>query len=196
VKVLLNALIACGSSTERKEIIKGLEPRELELTLKDWETWAHLQQIAPDRIDLETNWATWLVMGERGSGKTRAGAEWVRARVRNCDGAGGSDGLRIALVGPSYAETREVMVEGVSGLLSLDWAGLQPRFISSRRMISWPNGAVAQLYSAEDPEELRRPQFELAWLDGTNRLPATLLRQMIGCYFVAWHWAIPTPTRP
>lgn len=98
-------------------------------------------------------------MGGRGSGKTRAGAEWVhgvasRARVP----------LRIALVAETLADAREVMVDGVSGLWRIA-RDRRPAFEISRRRLVWPNGSVAQLFSSEDPESLRGPQFDLAWCD-------------------------------
>jgi phage terminase large subunit-like protein len=72
---------------------------------------------------------------------------------------------RIALVGETEHETREVMIEGVSGLLSVHARDERPNWISSRRRLEWPNGAVAETFSAEDPESLRGPQFTAAWLD-------------------------------
>lgn len=97
-------------------------------------------------------------MGGRGSGKTRAGAEWVRAQVEK--GA-----RRIALVAPSYNAAREVMLEGESGLLSLGRNKERPTYTSSRRRLEWPNGAEGYIFSSEDPEGLRGPQFDYAWAD-------------------------------
>ncbi|MBB4065736.1 hypothetical protein GGR23_002943 [Gellertiella hungarica] len=85
------------------------------------------------------DWRLWLLMGGRGSGKTRAGAEWVQVLVRR---AGPRTDLRIALVAETLSDAREVMVEGVSGLLSIA-AGFRPDYESSRRRLVWPNGAVA-----------------------------------------------------
>lgn len=96
-------------------------------------------------------------MGGRGAGKTRAGAEWVAELVR-CGRAG-----RIALVAPTFHDVREVMVEGHSGLRAL--GGARPTYEASRRRLSWPNGAQAFCFSAEDPEALRGPQFDAAWCD-------------------------------
>ena len=85
------------------------------------------------------DWNIWLFIGGRGAGKTRAGAEWVRERALGLhDGAGDKPPVNIALVGPTYAEARSVMVEGVSGILSLNWSdGDRPMFESSRRLITW-----------------------------------------------------------
>jgi phage terminase large subunit-like protein len=110
---------------------------------------------------------TWLVMGGRGAGKTRLGAEWINGLVRGFRPfvAPGRDpyGL-IALVGESLADVREVMIEGPSGILTVA-RGARPRFEASRRRLVWESGAVAQMFSSEDPESLRGPQFEAAWCD-------------------------------
>ena len=109
------------------------------------------------------DWTTWAVIGGRGSGKTRTGAEWVRALATGdpafCTEAVG----RIALVGETISDVRDVMVEGPSGLLSL--SGGRPRWSPSRRRVEWDNGAVALAFSAEEPDSLRGPQFGAAWSD-------------------------------
>jgi phage terminase large subunit-like protein len=96
-------------------------------------------------------------MGGRGAGKTRAGAEWVADLARNARAG------RIALIGPTFHDVREVMIEGNSGLRSLD--GARPAYEASRRRLVWANGAQAACLSAEDPESLRGPQFDAAWCD-------------------------------
>jgi phage terminase large subunit-like protein len=104
------------------------------------------------------------MLGGRGAGKTRAGAEWLRALVL---GRGGkhSAAERIALVGETLADVRDVMVNGESGLLSLDWGKERPRWLGSKRCLELPNGALAFAFSSEDPESLRGPQFGFAWAD-------------------------------
>ncbi len=106
-------------------------------------------------------WRTWLFLGGRGAGKTRAGAEWARfaALFGGC--------RRVALVGPTLGDVREVMIEGPSGLRRLDdETGLDPpHYEVSRRRLVWPNGAEAHVFSAEDPDSLRGPQFDAAWCD-------------------------------
>lgn len=118
-----------------------------------WPLWARADQLAPTG-----DWTTWLVLGGRGAGKTRAGAEWVRAAVRR--GVG-----RIALVGETYADVREVMVEGPSGLRAIAPPSERPIYKPARRQLEWPNGAVAQIFSAVQPDRLRGPQFDAAWCD-------------------------------
>ncbi len=127
---------------------------------RDWPSFAHAHQAPPEFANNGAPWTTWLLIGGRGAGKTRAGAEWVKAAAQ------GSVPLSpIALIGESEHEVREVMIEGVSGLLSVHARHQRPQWISSRRRLEWPNGAVAQAFSAEDPESLRGPQFAAAWCD-------------------------------
>jgi hypothetical protein len=125
----------------------------------DFESFALPHQRPPAFGNNGEPWTTWLLIGGRGAGKTRAGAEWVR-RIALADGR-----ARIALIGETEHETREVMVEGVSGLLSVHRARERPQWSSTRRRLEWRSGAVAQLFSAENPDALRGPQFSAAWLD-------------------------------
>lgn len=107
-------------------------------------------------------WRVWLILGGRGSGKTRAGAEWVRARAGEHTDA---KPQRIALVGKTIGEVRSVMIEGISGLLAISPKRERPVFEPSKRKLTWPNGAVAEMFSADEPEGLRGPQFSAAWCD-------------------------------
>ena len=134
-------------------------PRRMRIRLErcvndGWWLSGRREQQAP-----EGDWRTWLVMGGRGSGKTRAGAEWVHRLASEA-----AVPLRIALVAETLADAREVMVDGVSGLWRIA-RHRRPAFEISRRRLVWPNGSVAQLFSSEDPESLRGPQFDLAWCD-------------------------------
>lgn len=109
------------------------------------------------------DWTTWAVIGGRGAGKTRTGAEWVRALALGDPAFTGEAVGRIALVGETFADVRDVMVDGPSGLLSL--SGRRPTWQPSRRRLEWENGAVALAFSAEEPDSLRGPQFGAAWSD-------------------------------
>jgi hypothetical protein len=116
------------------------------------------------------SWRVWLLLGGRGSGKTRAGAEWVRSLAlapsdsRSANRPLGAE-TRIALVGKTLGDVRNVMVEGQSGLLAIHPAHERPEFEPSKRRLTWPNGAIAELFSADEPEALRGPQFTAAWCD-------------------------------
>ena len=127
----------------------GLRLRAL---LSDWFLWGRTEQLPPD-----WEWRTWVFLGGRGAGKTRAGAEWVSRLARS--GRAG----RIALIAPTFHDVREVMIEGHSGLRALGRE--RPVYESSRRRLCWANGAQAYAFSAEDPESLRGPQFDAAWAD-------------------------------
>ncbi|MGL4727374.1 MAG: terminase large subunit domain-containing protein, partial [Bosea sp. (in: a-proteobacteria)] len=105
------------------------------------------------------------MMGGRGAGKTRAGAEWVRGMALGLPGFSDRPIGRIALVGETAQDARDVMVEGVSGLLAIHHRAERPGWQPSLKRLEWRNGAVAQLFSAEDPEGLRGPQFGAAWSD-------------------------------
>lgn len=132
-----------------------LEPHEMAaLGSYYWQGWARDEQLPPEEA-----WRTWLICAGRGFGKTRAGAEWVRDAARHDGNA------RIALVGASLAEVRNVMVEGDSGVLAAAPGALAPSFEPSLRKLTWENGAVAWLYSAGEPDSLRGPQHSHAWCD-------------------------------
>lgn len=111
-------------------------------------------------------WTVWIVLGGRGAGKTRTGAEWTRAAAFGQPGFVEPAAGRIALVGETHAAVRDVMVEGPSGLLSLAAARIdRPSWSPTLRRLAWPNGAVAHSFSSEDPDGLRGPQFAAAWAD-------------------------------
>ena len=105
------------------------------------------------------DWRTWLLLMGRGAGKTRSAAEWVRQRVES------GTSRRIALVGATAADVRDTMVDGESGILAISPPWSRPRYEPSRRRLTWPNGARATTFSAEEPDRLRGPQHDCAWLD-------------------------------
>ena len=130
--------------------------------LRDWPCWARPgQQLPPQRDD----WRIWLFIGGRGAGKTRAGAEWVKAQALGLWHPQGACAERIAIVAPNFDEARMVMIEGKSGLLSVHAHDERPLYEPSKRLVTWPNGAIAQVFSADDPDSLRGPQFDAAWCD-------------------------------
>ncbi len=139
---------------ECRERLRALSEEERRELRWHWRLWARPEQLPP-----AGDWRTWLIMAGRGFGKTRAGAEWVRA-LADADPA-----ARIALVTASLGEARAVMVEGESGLLAICPPGREPSFEPSLRRLTWPNGAQATLYSAQEPESLRGPQHSHAWCD-------------------------------
>ncbi|WP_371059619.1 DNA-packaging protein [Rhodosalinus sp. 5P4] len=117
------------------------------------------------------DWRAWVVLGGRGAGKTRAGAEWVRAQVEGPRPLDEGRARRVALVGETYDQARDVMVLGESGIVACSPPDRRPEWQVSKRRLVWPNGAAAQLYSASDPEALRGPQFDAAWADELAKWP-------------------------
>ena len=111
------------------------------------------------------DWRSWVILGGRGAGKTRAGAEWVRSMVEGGLPEQAGRARRVALVGETIDQVREVMIMGDSGIMACSPPDRRPRWVASRKMLEWPNGATAQVFSAHDPESLRGPQFDAAWVD-------------------------------
>ena len=143
-----------ATAKEKAALVKRLKQEERNEYDYVFSTKAHCGQLPPPG-----DWRTWLVMAGRGFGKTRAGAEWVRALAEADPEA------RIALVGASLGEVRRVMVEGESGLLACCPPERRPVFEPSLRRVAFANGAQALLYSAGEPESLRGPQHSQAWCD-------------------------------
>lgn len=142
--------------------LASLTDDECEQLLHDWRFLARPAQLPP-----EGDWQNWLILAGRGFGKTRTGAEWAREQLK----AGAS---RLGLIAPTASDARDVMVEGESGLLAVCWAGDKtyageplgrPQYEPSKRRLTWANGAIATLFSAEEPERLRGPQHDRLWCD-------------------------------
>ena len=125
-----------------------------------FEFWAMPHQLPP-----EGDWRSWVIMGGRGAGKTRAGAEWVRAQVEGARPLDVGRCRRVALVGETIEQVREVMIFGDSGILACSPADRRPDWEATRKRLVWPNGAVATVHTAHDPDGLRGPQFDAAWVD-------------------------------
>ena len=149
----LAASLAALPHAERVAMLAELAPREVAALEYDWRFWARHNQVAP-----AGDWSKWLVMAGRGFGKTRIGGEWIREKQASGYG-------RFALVGPTAADARDVMVEGESGILAISPPWNKPIYEPSKRRLTWPNGAIATLYSAEEPDRLRGPQHDAAWGD-------------------------------
>jgi phage terminase large subunit-like protein len=147
-------LLASLPEEEQKAFLKSLTDKQAHEINYNWEFWARPKQMTPDG-----RWVTWLILAGRGFGKSRVGAEWVRSIVET-----GTYG-RIALVAETAADVRDVMVEGEAGILAISHPLFRPTYQPSRRKLTWPNGAIAMTYSAEEPDQLRGPQQDAAWGD-------------------------------
>jgi phage terminase large subunit-like protein len=169
--VSLAASLASLPEAERLKVLADLTDREAAELEYDWRFWARPNQLAPIG-----DWQTWMLLAGRGFGKTRTGAEWVRERKQT--------GLygRTALVAPTASDARDVIVEGESGILAISPPWFRPLYEPSKRRLTWPNGAIATLYSADEPERLRGPQHDGAWCDelGSWRYPEAWDMLMFG----------------
>ncbi|WP_174298863.1 terminase large subunit domain-containing protein, partial [Sphingomonas bacterium] len=171
---------------EQAAVVRSLPDGHLRRWAREFGEWAHDGQAAP-----AGDWRTWVVMGGRGFGKTRAGAEWVLGEVRAwgegvespraasrhgsesrdveqarpCRPVGRSRAFRVALVGATVEDARSIMVEGPSGLLALARPGEIARWRAADRRLEWTNGAVASLFSGRSPQGLRGPEHDIAWCD-------------------------------
>ena len=150
----LRERLAMLPAEQREQFIASLPAEVLAAARYDWLFFAR-----PDQLEPAGDWRFWLMRSGRGAGKTRAGAEWVRAAIE-----AGSYG-RLHIVGRTDADVRETMVEGPSGLLTVSPPGLRPLYRPRLRRLEYPNGARVFLFSAEEPDRLRGPQCEAAWCD-------------------------------
>ena len=137
-----------------RDYIENLDNQELQALQFDWEVFRRPKQQPPD-----TDWRIWLILAGRGFGKTRTGAEYVRAMANS------GKIKQIALVGRTAADVRDTMIEGDSGILAITPDHERPRYIGSKRRLTWSNGARAICYSAEEPDRLRGPNHDFAWCD-------------------------------
>ncbi|UFM66671.1 terminase family protein [Paracoccus sp. MA] len=154
------AWLACAAPQEVDDFLGGLSDNALAALPWLFEFWALPHQLPP-----EGDWKTWVIMGGRGAGKTHAGSEWVRAQVEGATPDAPGRAQRVALVSETFDQARDVMVFGESGILACSPPDRRPVWEAGRRRLVWPNGATAQLYSAHEPEALRGPQFDAAWVD-------------------------------
>ena len=138
----------------------------VEMAKFDWRHFTRPEQLAP-----EGDWFCWMILAGRGFGKTRTGAEWIRSQVCGSTPLTGGKYRHVALVAETAADARDVMVgdgkgpgEG-SGILQVHPKDFMPIYESSKRRLTWPNGAIATLYNGTEPEQLRGPEHDAAWID-------------------------------
>ena len=169
------------------DIRAGLDPSGLEHLMYLWEFWRRPNQTRP--ADLGGKYRAWMLIAGRGFGKTRVGSETTRQMIEVEP--------RIALVGPTAADVRDVMVEGESGILSVFPPSKRPVYEPSKRRVTFHNGAQATLFSAEEPDRLRGPQHGWAWIDEPASMPRgedTLSNLLLGLRLGREPWALLTGT--
>ena len=159
---VLDALAALPEA-ERRAALEALEPAELATLQWHWPLWARPDQLAPPRQrEGLPDWRTWVLLGGRGSGKTRTAAETVRSRVE--EGRARHIGI-IGIIGPTAETLRRDVVQGPSGLLAVCPPWNMPVHEPSQRRLVWPSGAVAYLLSSEEPNRIRGPNLDYFWGD-------------------------------
>lgn len=147
-------MLASLNAHDRAAFLANLRRSEAERLLFDWYFWARPEQREP-----AGTWFVWLILAGRGFGKTRTGAETVRRWAET------GRYRRLALVGRTAADVRDVMIEGESGILACSPPSFRPKHEPSNRRLRWPNGVVATTFTAEEPDSLRGPQHDGAWAD-------------------------------
>lgn len=135
------------------QILAGFDADQL---LWDWSIWGRPEQQKP-----EGDWNIWMYMAGRGAGKTRTAAEWVRDEAKYTN----TGQRRFGLVARTAADVRDVIVEGESGIINVSPPSEKPHYEPSKRRLTWPNGNTATLFTADEPDGLRGPQFTHAWGD-------------------------------
>lgn len=147
-------------SDQRSAALASLNERQVASLRWNWRFWAREDQLEPDG-----DWLVWLLLAGRGFGKTRTLAETVRGWAVGATPLAKGRYSRLALVAETAADARDVIVEGESGILAVHPRDSRPIYESSKRRLTWPNGAVATLYNATEPDQLRGPQHDAAACD-------------------------------
>jgi predicted phage terminase large subunit-like protein len=141
---------------QQQSFIDGLSEHEAQALLESWEHWL----ARPEQLPPEGDWFIWLFLAGRGTGKTRAAAEFIVGEIQT------GNAKRVALVGRTAGDVRDVMVTGQSGILAVARRrGLIAKHEPSKRLITFDNGAVCTTYSADAGDSLRGPEHDLAWGD-------------------------------
>ena len=146
-------LLADLPEDERAVVLAGMDADTL---LWDWSVWGRPEQQAP-----KGDWNIWMYMAGRGAGKTRTAAEWCREEAKYTT----TGQRRFGLVARTAADVRDVIVEGESGIINVSPPSEKPHYEPSKRRLTWPNGNTATLFTADEPDGLRGPQFTHAWGD-------------------------------
>jgi len=121
------------------------------------------QQARQSQIEPEGDWTSWLILSGRGWGKTRTGAEWIAWQAIH------HPKTRYAVLAATFSDARDTCVEGDSGLLKVlrEYGALREPNGWNRSLgeLFLSNGSRIKLFSADEPDRLRGPQFHGAWVD-------------------------------
>jgi phage terminase large subunit-like protein len=146
--------LALMPEAERMAVLRDMDPDAL---LWDWHLWARPEQSPPN----DNSWGVWLYLAGRGAGKTKAASEWIREKAKTTN----EGQLRFLLVARTAADVRDVVVEGDSGIINVSPPSEKPHYEPSKRRLTWPNGNIALLATADEPDGLRGVQANYAWAD-------------------------------
>jgi len=157
---------------ELRRRVLALSNSERRALAYSWDFFARPAQQEPT-----IPYQVWLILGGRGFGKTLTGAQYVRSMVES------GRARSVALIAPTAADIRDTMVEGISGIIEAFPPSKRPEYIPSKRRIKFKNGAIATTYTGEEPEQLRGPNHDLAWID-----------EAAACRYIdeIWLWLIPS----
>lgn len=165
--------IASLKGTERDRALREIAPEQADRAALEysWKFWGRPKQFAPPG-----DWRTWLVLAGRGFGKTRCGVEWIREKAQTAKFP------RLALIGATADDVRDIIVEGESGILATSPPWFRPIYQPSKRKLTWPNGVMALLFTADEPERLRGKQHYAALCDEVAawRYPESWDQLMLG----------------
>lgn len=151
---LLREKLGAMSTAQRTRFISDLSDDEYQAV-----DWFYVLEARDKQLPPPGDWFCWLLLSGRGFGKTRTGAEWVKAWAR----AGVE---HIAIIGQTKGDVRDTMIEqGDSSILKVSDPWFMPEYQPSKRRLVWPNGTVATIYSGDEPDQLRGPQHHRAWVD-------------------------------
>lgn len=152
-------VLAAVPKSKREAFLKSLTEEERIAFYYDWSVWGRKNQQVPTG-----DWMVWLILAGRGFGKTRAGAESIKWAVNN--------GYRnIGIAGATAHDLRDIIVEGVSGILRCYPPDQCPKYEPSKRRITWANGAKATLLSADEPQTFRGFAYDYFWGDELVKWP-------------------------
>lgn len=161
--------LASQPQATKDKFVASLSDAELLHLQYDWQFWARDKQTLP-----EQPFFIWLILAGRGFGKTRTGAETVRAWVRS--------NRFVNLIGATADDARDIMIEGESGILAICPNDERPQYVASKRRLEWPNGAISLIFTADEPERLRGKQHYKLWADelASWRYPESWDQAMMG----------------
>lgn len=153
-KLNIHQLAEIMSPEDIQDFLRSLPAAEVLALKYRWEFWARPNQLAPSG-----DWTYWMALAGRGFGKTRMGAEWIRKIAES------GEHEYIAMIAPTNGDIRRVMIDGESGIMKISPPWFMPEYQPSKARIVWPNGCIAELFSAEEPDRLRGPQCSAFWAD-------------------------------